>query len=178
MQKLKTQDRQAAFTLIELMITIVIAAVLLSIAVPSFRDTIRRNRVATQSSDTYIAPKLARSEAAKRGTVTTFCSSTDQATCNGTNDWRSGWVILDADSVVIRVGSALDGGSTLIASAGDGQSDTTVQFRSDGMVNDPTTDGSTRLSLVLRLADCGVGEQRTISISNLGVSSISSGDCP
>ncbi len=171
-------NRVNGFTLLELMITIAIAAILLTIAVPSFTDTIRRNRVATQSSNTYIAFKLARSEAAKLGRSTTVCSSTNQTSCNGTNNWQGGWIVLDADNTVIRVGSALEGGSTLVASAGDSKSDTSISFRSDGLVVDPTADGSGRLSLVLQAPNCGVGEQRSITISNLGISTIATGDCP
>lgn len=39
------------FTLIELMVTIAVAAVLLGIAVPSFQDMLERNRVAAQTNE-------------------------------------------------------------------------------------------------------------------------------
>ncbi|MCE4352208.1 prepilin-type N-terminal cleavage/methylation domain-containing protein, partial [Xanthomonas hortorum pv. cynarae] len=39
--------RSAGFTLLELMITIVVLAILLTIALPSFRGVIRSNRVAS-----------------------------------------------------------------------------------------------------------------------------------
>ncbi len=171
--------KNSGFTLIELMITIALAAVLLSIAVPSFTDAIKRNRLTTQLNNSYIALKVARSEAVKLGSNVTVCSSTDQTTCNGDVNWHNGWVILDTAGTVVRVGSALESGTTLVASAEDtSKSETGVIFRPDGLVNDPTSGGVSRLSLVLQVAGCGVGEQRTITISNLGISTISSDDCP
>jgi type IV fimbrial biogenesis protein FimT len=55
------------FTLIELLITIVVLAVLLTLAAPSFRDVIQNNRVTAQANELVSALNLARSEAVKRG---------------------------------------------------------------------------------------------------------------
>lgn len=54
------------FTLIELMITISIAAILLAVGVPSMRDMIQQNRLTGNVNEFVAANMLARSEAIKR----------------------------------------------------------------------------------------------------------------
>lgn len=83
-------NKQSGFTLIELMVTISILAILLGIGVPSFRATIEGNRIATVTNDLVGALQFARSEAIKRSTNVVLCSSSDQASCSGS--WVDGWV--------------------------------------------------------------------------------------
>src|SRR5690554_1851863 len=59
--------RDAGFTIIELMVTLVVAAVILMIAVPSFQGLIERSRLTTEANTFGSALQLARSEAVKRG---------------------------------------------------------------------------------------------------------------
>ena len=54
------------FTLVELMITLAVAAVLTVIAVPSFRNMINSNRLTTAANEMVGALNLARMEAVKR----------------------------------------------------------------------------------------------------------------
>jgi type IV fimbrial biogenesis protein FimT len=55
------------FTLIELMITVAILAILLGVGVPSFVDYIRNSRASTQVNELATALNTARSEAITRG---------------------------------------------------------------------------------------------------------------
>jgi type IV fimbrial biogenesis protein FimT len=87
------------FSLIELMVTISIAALLMAIAAPSFRDLSIRNRLSTYTNDLISSINIARSEAVKRGVPVSICSSNDQETCSGT--WSDGWIVFvnaDGDS--------------------------------------------------------------------------------
>lgn len=58
---------QRGFTLIELMVTVTVAAVLLGIAAPSFSRLIANNRLATQTNEFVGGLNLARSEAVRQG---------------------------------------------------------------------------------------------------------------
>lgn len=77
------------FTLVELMVTIAIAAILVAIAVPSLRGMILANRIQGAASEFQSALAIARSEAIKRGgdaRVTIVANSKDGTVPN----WASG----------------------------------------------------------------------------------------
>jgi type IV fimbrial biogenesis protein FimT len=75
------------FTLVELMITIFVAAILLVLAAPNFRDVIMNNRVTSATTALVTDLQLARSEAVHRGTLVAVVSD------SGTGDWSSGWKV-------------------------------------------------------------------------------------
>jgi type IV fimbrial biogenesis protein FimT len=82
------------FTLIELMVVIIIAAILLAIAVPSFDTLIKRNNVDSLQSKLSSALATARTEAASRNKIITICSSLNETNCTG-GAWTNGWVIFE-----------------------------------------------------------------------------------
>ena len=82
------------FTLIELMVVIVIAAILLTIAVPSFDSLIKRNNVDSLQSKLSSALATARTEAASRNKIIVICSSVNETNCDAGN-WKNGWVIFE-----------------------------------------------------------------------------------
>lgn len=105
------------FTLIELMVTLSVAAILIAVAVPSFGSLISDNRISSSVSAFNQTLNLARSEAVRRGTVVSVCRSSDQITCTNT-PWDRGWLvwvdpnnnrIIDNAEVTIRVQGALSG---------------------------------------------------------------------
>jgi len=90
--------KQRGFTLVELMITLAVAAIVVTIGVPSFREVIRNNRIVTQTNELVATLNLARIEAIKRGVQVTICkasytSSTPPTACSTSASWNDGWII-------------------------------------------------------------------------------------
>jgi len=71
------------FTLVELMITLAVAAILLVIAVPSFRSIMLSSRLDTAANDLIASLNTARMEAIKANASAQFCSNS--ATLNTTS---------------------------------------------------------------------------------------------
>lgn len=89
------------FTLLELMITLTLAGILLTMAVPSFTDSIKNNRLSTAANTLIAALNIARSEAIKRGVSITVRKVDNNSSTNlgATADWEDGWdVFTDADN--------------------------------------------------------------------------------
>lgn len=102
------------FTLVELMIGIALMAILLTIAVPSFRDATLGSQLSATSNNLMAGAYLARSEALKRNRVVTLCSSSDGVSCDD-SDWHQGWIVL-ADTPLSTQGP-ISGGVTIQAGA-------------------------------------------------------------
>jgi len=91
----------SGFTLIEMLSVLVIAVTLIAVAVPSFSDTVNRQKANGEASDIISLLAVARSETIKRSKFVTLCSSIDSAECGG--DWQDGWILfVDEDSNGVR----------------------------------------------------------------------------
>lgn len=96
---------QRGFTLVELLVTVSILAILVSLAVPSFSSLIaqwQRDNV-TRALATDL--QQARSESIKSSRKVVVCPSTNASTstptCSGASEWKSGWLVFvdtNADS--------------------------------------------------------------------------------
>lgn len=88
-----TRINQHGFTLLELLMTLAIAAVLLSLAVPAYKQLVSRNRLAALVSDLVGDLNYARNEAINRGQPVFVCASEGQLPCSNDGNWRHGWVV-------------------------------------------------------------------------------------
>ena len=110
---------QLGFTLYELLVTVVIMGIILSLGVPNFLEFTRNNRMAATSNDLLSAFTLARSEAVKRKAPVTVCSSLNaeaaNPACGGT--FADGWVVF-ADDSGPTPNVQIDAGEEIIRSMG------------------------------------------------------------
>lgn len=87
--------KEHGFTLVELMITLAVAAILFAIAGPSYRTFQANNRATSQANLLLSALNFARSEAINQGTIVTICpkstASVTSTTCGSNADWANGW---------------------------------------------------------------------------------------
>jgi len=132
------KNARFGFTLVEMVVTVAIMALLLALGVPSFQALMRNNRVAAHANEFLGALNLARGEAIKRGSGVrvVLCPGTS-AGCSGTA-WGSGWIVFvdtnnngsrDAGEPVLRVYSALSGNETL---TGNTNVSSYISFTADG----------------------------------------------
>lgn len=89
--------RQKGFTLIELMVTLGIGAIILSVGVPSFRNLIMDNRLVTNANQLVASINVARSAAVRYQRNATVCASTNYdaavPNCTASTDWSNGWIV-------------------------------------------------------------------------------------
>ncbi len=92
------------FTLLELMLTCAIVAVLAGVATPSFRDYLANARRTSQVNALVHALHASRSAAIRRGQPVVLCKSVDGRHCAATGEWSEGWIAfanLDRDSPAV-----------------------------------------------------------------------------
>lgn len=92
--------KSGGFTLVELMVTLAVLAVLLGIAVPSFQDITNRNRLTAVTNEMVGAIQLARVEAVRRNARVVFCPTNNGTSCGGANWLRS--IVLAPGGEVVR----------------------------------------------------------------------------
>jgi type IV fimbrial biogenesis protein FimT len=92
------------FTLLELLATITVIAILSAIAVPGFLDFARNNRLTTATNELVSDMLVARNEAVKRNRPVVICKTLDATAAspvcdaNVANPWTTGWIVfVDSD---------------------------------------------------------------------------------
>jgi type IV fimbrial biogenesis protein FimT len=80
-------------TLIELMVSLFVLAIVTAIAIPSFRDLMRRHAITSGGNTLAGSLAYARSEAAMRGSFVSLCPSDDGARCVQRTAYAPGWIV-------------------------------------------------------------------------------------
>ncbi|GAB2568428.1 hypothetical protein GCM10027066_08800 [Dyella jejuensis] len=129
----------AGFTLIEMLVVLVIMAIVLFYAIPSYKSMVTQYRMAGELNDLQTDVELARSSAVREGANVTMCPSpaptASVPTCSDATNtqWNTGWIIFTDTSgtvdeqnylpasgdVLLRIHGPLQTGDTLVSSSSD-----------------------------------------------------------
>ena len=149
---------QRGFTLLELMITVAIVAILSAAAIPSFSEIMMKSRLTNQARDLMAGSLMARSEAIKRNQTVTLCASSNGISCTGT--WINGWIVIAADNTVVHSHKPAPTGFLINSAL------TSITFSGSGL-------GATMATLTICKATPVVGsEERVVTVSGTGRPSI------
>lgn len=144
----RSAPRQQGFTLVELMVTITLLGVIITLAVPSFTETLRAWRRDSATRVLLGSMQLARAEAIKTSRKVYMCVSADGKACDDSNDWKSGWFVwvdrdnddkYDSDAAKdgppIQVVGALGGITSLLSTKDEGGDEVpSVYFLGNGLL--------------------------------------------
>lgn len=157
-------QRIHGFTLVELMVTVAVVAILSTIAVPSFQSVIQNNRASSVTNQIVTALNLARSEAVRRGQPVSVC----------TTNWNQGWRVEVGTNCnatgdnLLRVWEAPH--SSMVINSGNTN---TISFGSLG-----SRENSNEVTITVHVQNCSGDRQRTLSIAPGGRVSANRSDCP
>ncbi len=134
------------FTLVELAITLVIAAIVLAVGAPNLQGMLAKYRVDGQYTGLMDDLLLAREEARNSGAPTAVCASSDGSSCTG-GSWAAGHIVfrdagdagtVDAGDTVLRYAQAAPAGvviSATLQASGAPYGQTYIHFEADGKVD-------------------------------------------
>lgn len=157
---------ERGFTLVELMIVLVVAAVLLGLAVPSMSQFTLSGKLRAYSNEIVASVALARSEAIKRNQPVRLCvANADGDDCEA-GGWENGWIVISSDDEVLLRQQAIDDGFKIISAEDE------LSFQASGV-------GSTSATLTVCRATPSVGDQeRIVTISATGRTTVTKPSSP
>ncbi|WP_026287658.1 GspH/FimT family pseudopilin [Thioalkalivibrio sp. ALJ24] len=165
--------RTSGFTLVELMVTIAVLAIVLTLAVPGFQALVQNNRATTLANELTTAINLARSEAVRRGEVVTVCA-------DSSDNWEEGWRVELGSGCnatgddVLRIWDAPHATSVIDASGIE-----SVPFDALGSrYEEPGSSASSEVEFEVHAENCSGERARTLKVSRGGRVSVERTNCP
>jgi len=136
-------SKSQGFTLVELIITLTLVAVVAGFAAPSVVHMIRENAVAAMNNQIVADIQFTRSEAIKRNTPVTICAANSNLNaCIQGNDWSRGWIAfvetislngtVDANEPIVRVNQGASSGTMTIRTSTSGNIAGHIAFQGNG----------------------------------------------
>lgn len=145
--------------MVELMITLVVMGVLITIAVPSFNNFLINSQTSTLANDLTGAINLARSEAVKRALPVQICPGIDPADCAAGN-WEDGWLVLvQGTAVALRTWEQPAGTANIVQTPTD---NSPISFGELGQLLTPDS------VFVAQINGCQADRARQLTLSPLG----------
>lgn len=131
-----THTALGGFTLIELMVTLAVAAILLAVAIPSYQTMVMNNRQNSVVDAVTSALNYARNSALSGDRSITLCPNGGGAACGA--GWNTGWIVTTAPAapVVVLTTTALKAGGPTVKTNGGSVS---MVFSARGLVNGSDT---------------------------------------
>jgi type IV fimbrial biogenesis protein FimT len=189
--------RAAGLTVIELMVSVMIMAIIVGLGAPAMMDFIIQSRMTSQANELLSDLSYARSEAASRGVRVALCASTNASTatanCSGSaSDWPTGRIVFvdsngdgqrdtasGSTELLLKVSPTLTGSSTLVLSlAGGGTAPGAFQFRPYGGMVGAGSPPTALAALSFKLCSNTAGKQgRTIDVAVTGRPSVTKVGC-
>lgn len=177
------KKQMQGFTLLELMITVAIVAIVAAIAAPNFSSQISNNRSVALGEEIVSTLNFARSEAVRRGTRVSICSSDDGATCSGA--WTDGWIVAvdgatsdTANAVtvdeVLRSWEAPPANSALAVTLSGGASTAFIRFNRLGILG---RSDSGPITINSSYSGCTGNSARAISVGIAGLLNVGHSAC-
>ena len=90
-------NRERGYSLYELLMTVTLIALVLTLGLPSFSGTVARNRIRVEVDALFHAIHLARKESIMRRQVVSICPSSDGIDCEPGRNWSIGWLMFEND---------------------------------------------------------------------------------
>jgi type IV fimbrial biogenesis protein FimT len=152
----------------ELIITLVTGALLLTVAVPSYLSFQKDNRRITQLNELVSGLNLARSEATKTNATIGFCPRLGGSNCGGTT-YDNGWIVfINTDGDVPPVN---DTGETVLR-VHEGVTTSGASLRATGItagVNFTSTGRTSAAGSITYCDDRGVARSGSVNLSLVGI---------
>jgi type IV fimbrial biogenesis protein FimT len=163
-----TRRRPSGFTLVELLVTLVVLALLLTLGVPAFAGLLRQWRL-DAAADAFAGDmRLARSTATRVSRNVEVCVQNGSGACDTQANWARGWLVF----IDLNADHQLNAGETVVAQRGpqsgiasmthNGAAANRLSFRANGTLN--SSKGVT-MSL---LATGTAAEGRTVTLNAMG----------
>ena len=135
--QLTARTRTRGFTLVELMVTIAVLAIVLAIGVPSFAGMTNRNRLTAAANELVGTLQTAKMEAIRRNARVVICPTANGTSCSGVDNWGRVRIFVYANSdgsigtaeTIVREADVVRAGTALTARLG---AVSTVRFGADG----------------------------------------------